>query len=253
LNNDALLATDGSVSPQQSLTLLVSKLLDYMFIVNVQNNTTTDLLDDVLNLVDSVVRSISQGMVGGEDSLTIVSTGMRLSVGFYALDELKGAVIQPPVTTTDTQYERELPTITLPSTGFQICSELSGYEVDYVRLYMMEWIDNPYIRSNSTVVNQSLAAPIMRFASIGSGGEAYSSNASVVTAASDNTYTLTMHWNTEQNGTEGYETQLASYAADGTVSLSSPCQVSGYNSTSVTYKCFDLQNMCPATATHRRR
>ena len=251
MNNDALLAADGSASPQQALSWVISKLLDYLLLMNVRNDTSY-FLGDVMNLVDSVVRGISQEMVGGEENLVIVSSGLRLSVGFYALDELRGAVIQPPLTITDSRYDRLLPTVTLPPTGFDICSELSGIKLDYVRLYIMEWISNPYLWSNSTAQNQTLGAPILRFASIGSEGEAFSSNTSDVSALSNTTYSLTVYWNFELNGTDGYATQLASYEEDGSVTLASPCSVSTFNTTTVTYTCHDLENMCPSVNSQRR-
>ena len=251
MNNDALLAADGSTSPQEALSVVISKLLDYLLLMNVRNDTSY-FLGDVLNLVDSVVRGISQEMVGGEENLVIVSSGLRLSVGFYALDELRGAVIQPPLTITDSRYDRLLPTVTLPPTGFDICSELSGVEFDYVRLYIMEWISNPFLWSNSTAQNQTLGAPILRFASIGSEGEAFSSNTSDTSIISNTTYSLTMYWNVDLNGTDGYATQLASYEEDGSVTLTSPCSVSTFNTTTVTYTCHDLENVCPSVNSQRR-
>eukprot|EP00603_Paraphysomonas_imperforata_P005083 CAMPEP_0114442466 /NCGR_PEP_ID=MMETSP0103-20121206/16964_1 /TAXON_ID=37642 ORGANISM="Paraphysomonas imperforata, Strain PA2" /NCGR_SAMPLE_ID=MMETSP0103 /ASSEMBLY_ACC=CAM_ASM_000201 /LENGTH=217 /DNA_ID=CAMNT_0001613731 /DNA_START=15 /DNA_END=666 /DNA_ORIENTATION=+ len=163
-------------------------------------------------------------MVGGEDSLTIVSTGMCISVGFYEMDELSNAVIQPPETITDTQYDRELPTISLPATGMQICSEISGVNVDYIRLYTIEWIDN----------------------------DGDSSSASVANVTADNWYNLTMYWNEAKNGTTGYVTEIVSFGSDGLRSQSVPCIVAHRDSTSVTYTCNNLHSLCPTVSTERR-
>ena len=253
LKNDGLQSLNGAVSPQHAISALVSKLLDYIFIVNSENSTTTALLEDTMSLVDAMVRGISRDMVGGEESLTIVSAGMRLSVGFYAMDDISNAVLQPPETITDSQYNKPLPTISLPPSGMQICSELSGVQFEYIRLYMIEWIDNPYI--SSIQLNQSLAAPILRFASIGSGAEYSTSDesASISNFTSDSNYNLTLYWNEEKNGTTGYVTDIASFSVDAVISPSIACTVVNTNSFSVTYSCNNLHNLCPSTSTERRR
>ena len=255
LKNDALQHANGAQSPHEALTSLVSKFLDYMFIVNSENATSSAFIGDTMNLVDAVVRGISRDMVGGEDSLSIVSTGMRLSVSFYSMEDLSFAVIQPPETMTDSQYDRELPTISLPSSGMQICSEVSGVELDYIRLYMIEWVDNPFINSGNTVLpNQSLAAPILRFASIGTdatdatGG----SSASISNATADGYYNLTLYWNEEKNGTSGYVADVASFDVNGISSLSTACAVAKQDSFSVTYTCNNLHSLCPVTTPGRR-
>lgn len=104
------------------------------------------------------------------------------------LNDLNGASLQPSSSSASIHFAL---TITLPTSVLMACKELSRITSDYILLYMMEWIINPYIRSNSTFKNSTLGTHIVNFASLSSASD-LDVNDSAVTTSLDQSYTLRM-------------------------------------------------------------
>lgn len=254
LANEPFYISGGLVTPHQAILDFTSDLMEYTLITETGNNTnvteTNILLEELASLVNSLTSSISSNMVGGESDLEVVSNGFSISVMFASLEDLQNATLHPPSTSADIMYGRDVPSVILPASGMKACSALSSEHVsdsEYVRLSLSNWQTNPYVVSSAALsTNDTLSSSILRFASVGSSEQISSVVATGESPSFDTNYTLVLIWNVEQawNTTENYP-GITSFLPDGSLAPS-PCQYESATSTSVTFTCFNLLDLCPA-------
>ena len=260
LPNEPFYGTDGAVPPQQAILELVSNMLEYFMLAErnrVDNNDTNVNLEmalvDMTSLIDSLVKSVSSNMVGGESDVEIITNNYRITVKYISMEDLLNATLYPPQTSSDIKGGNDGPFITLPATGMKACEALvpdgaTSIDAEFVRLSVSSWQSNPYISSldNTLGDNETLASGILRFASVGSSSQ--SSSEGVDGTDYDTNYTLTLQWNTEQewNNTDNFP-GIVGFLPDGS-KTDAPCQLRVATSKSVSFTCFNLLDLCPQQA-----
>ena len=272
LRNEALVQSNASSaslssSVQDNYAVLISSFLDTLAFLN-SSSLSKDYvsMDDVVTLVSdieavvsdaatSLSRAINSNMVPGEKSLEVLTAGVRMKVSYDSYDDLQGALLAPPLTTEELQYNTPLSTIILPSSGLASCTEDEDQSNGdkYARLSIMQWGSNPYAAMNSTmntttvenVVNSTnatapeLMSRILRFTPMVSSSEVGTGETS---AAITDPYTLVLQYSTKQNWTAAKPG--CGQFGDGTAA-SCPCNVSFYDEFSVTLECYNLLDFCP--------
>ena len=255
LPNEPFFTDDGTTSPQQSILHFSSNLVEFFLIesnhiANVTNTSVEIVLTDLMNLINALVSSISSNMVGGEADLEIISNGFSVSVKFSSLEDLLNATLTPPITSSDIKYGRDVPSIILPASGLKACEVFSDGESgdnEYVRLSLSNWHKNPYVVASESALaaNDTLSTSVLRFSSVSSSATSSEANKNAATTEFDTNYTLILQWNTEQdwNNTNDFPS-IASFNEDGSLG-DAPCEIVEVSSTSATFTCFNLLDLCP--------
>jgi hypothetical protein len=211
----------------------------------------------------ALLQGITDGLVGGEDPASVVSDSIRLIVQNDLVYVFVDKTFTPPASDAETAYGILQPTLTLKGSVFQSgCDFTSGDGGTYVAVSTLKWATDPY-------QGVSVASPLLRFSSSSqssSDSTAETSrrrqlfDASLETAAT--TYVMTHQFSTEQNltylnatrsGNHTYPACIQRQISATEYSGCSDCNVTSYTNWNVTVSCSDMGQLCPTTATKRRR
>ena len=249
LTNNELYTDDGSSSTQQNIMDTISEFLN--FIQRSDKSLQGEDIETLVNhtvaalnaMIESMTARISSDMVGGEATLEIISSGVRLSVTFSDANDLHGAVLRPP-----SIGGAAVPSIVLPASGMKACGGVGG-SGDYMRLSLLEWQQNLFPSPSNDTASAKLMSRVFRFTSIGDNspatGESSFSNATLST-----TYELIMQYTSAQNWTyKGPDCAL--YDGNGKES-DCPCDVVSFDEYEVHFLCYNLLDLCPVANARRR-
>ena len=109
----------------------------------------------VEDAVQDLIDAVQTGMFPGEMDGSIVSSNVRLTLSYSRVDSFASAVLVPPATDEEIEYEISQPNIVFPQIGFGSCGLQSSYEFIYVSI--MSWGFVPFQNS------MRLLSPLIRY------------------------------------------------------------------------------------------
>ena len=212
--------------------------------------------------LDTLVTSLLDSMLQGEEAIDLVTDAFQTSVTYILSVELADATLLPPSTLDGAFYGQQvLPSITLPSTGLDACGTQS-----YTKMSVTTYseLGNPFTSSNNTFAGRTLSN-LLEFkvdtplnGSISSGDGVVDDNSTMVP-----TFTLVQVFDTYQNWSASYQPGLVRAVLDpdvGDVSGThlmyelTSCEVLQYTSYNVTYLCEDVAALlCSSQLSSGRR
>ena len=254
LDNEPLFAVDGSLPPHAAMLFFSSQVLSFVQMEMLRNSTgitiqnISTIVMEMANLQDSLMSSVSSGMVGGENEVNLLSDGVLISVKYPFLDTLANASLTSPVSAGDVIYGRETAQVILPSSGMLACEsfEESSSSAEFVRLSLSTWLQNPYFVDlhSALSMNTTLESQIIRFATMG-----YKDQSLVEELDSSNSYdtnyTLVIPLNVEWDwsNTSNFA-GISAFLQDGTP-VDAPCELASVSATALRYSCTNLLDYCP--------
>ena len=255
LDNEPLFAVDGSLPPHAAMLFFSSKVLSFVQMEMLRNSTgiTTQNISTIVmemtNLQDSLMSSVSSGMVGGENDINLLSDGVLISVKYPFLDTLANASLTSPVSASDVIYGRETAQVILPSSGMLACESFaeSSSSAEFVRLSLSTWLQNPYFVDLHAALsmNTTLESQIIRFATMGYKDQSLVEELDPSNMY-DTNYTLVIPLNVEWDWSNASNiiAGISAFLQDGTP-VDAPCELTSVSSTALSYSCTNLLDYCP--------
>lgn len=230
INNNQLVIAN-STSPHQLILNTVSEFFKSLIVLSLDSSSEDSGEKKHLQLsiekairyaAQSVTRSISNGMIAGENSYSVVSESYQVTVMYDHLESLSGKTLIPPLTDSAASYGKSQSSLTFSSLNSKCPNTFS-------RIAIAEWGANPYATSGGA--NSSAASPLLRFDKIGSSfsiSERFYYNV-VLQLSEYQSWNQTLpHCGVLQNGDY----------------LKCPCNVSSIASTNVTLTCVGYLPSC---------
>ena len=255
LDNEPLFAVDGSLPPHAAMLFFSSKVLSFVQLEMLRNSTgitmqnISNIVMEMTNLQDSLMSSVSSGMVGGENEINLLSDSVLISVKYPFLDTLANASLTSPVSTGDVIYGRETAQVILPSSGMLACESFadSSSSAEFVRLSLSTWLQNPYYVDlhSALSVNTTLESQIIRFATMGYKDQSLVEELDPSNMY-DTNYTLVVPLNVEWDWSNASNiiAGISAFLQDGTP-VDAPCELTSVSSTALSYSCTNLLDYCP--------
>ena len=235
--------------------------------------TGQSFLYDVTTVAFSLIRGIQLGMASGQDPVFLVTPIIQLFVTSTLIFTSSDKTFTPPASEKQLANGSILPKITLGSDGLKGCGAIN----EYAQLSVLQWSINPY--ANSTAV-QTQVTPILSFAyanQVAAGDvQSYSRvlsqlrKSSVdISLARNPAYYLSLQYSSVLNynfsAISGQKAAVTRGLHNFTVlvpacvlyngSAYGPCEncaLSSFTNYNVTFKCFDITQLCPSNSARRR-
>ena len=228
---------------------------------------SSGLNDMVISSLDSLIDSLLNNMLEGEDGIDLVTDAFQTSVTYVISSDLMNGEISPPSTLDGAYYgQSNQPSLTLPAEGLDACGSQS-----YTKMSVTKYSSNgnPFLNSNNTesgnnTENGNFLSNMLEFSI-----ETPINGSSTVAVVDENGtevssfFTITQIFETAQNWTSDNKPALVravidpDHAIDANTHLIfeiSSCEVLQYTAFNVTYQCEDVSAaLCSSQLSNRRR
>ena len=231
----------------------------------------------------ALLQGVELGMAPGEVPVSIVTPNLQLIIRSTLIFASSKIVLSTPATASQLASGSIQPKVTLGARGLQDCYAVS----QYVYLSVLQWSINPYENSSAVQTPMFRLACCVHFGSINpyaystevqtptrrlayseqaveSDVQSYSRELSQSSASYDLPGTLAYYvtlqfatvmnldFSAEKTGGNNYSVPACSYYDGGEYVDCDGCTISSYSNYNVTYGCYNIFKLCPASAGRRR-
>ena len=186
----------------------------------------------ILSIISLLIEGVQRGMVQGQFSSSIISNYVRTSVRYDTSSYFHAVTLQPPASAEDMVYSVPTPSIKMPLDGLDACG-ISGH---YIQISLTQWVANPYPQQNSTDFKSSL----LRYSSSTTSTPLSLSAATSTTRNSS--FDVSLFFNTMQNWTSKVP---GCHLLTNSQNAPCKCKLLRYSPYNVTFKCWDMNMLCP--------
>jgi hypothetical protein len=216
------------------------------------SSDVSGLYDLITGSIVSLTVGIDASMVPGEGNIDLTTASFRISFSFLFQDDVKNSTLQVPLTDMEKSRNASVTRLVLSGDGLGVCGASDGYN----QFSVMQFAEggNPY--RNST----SMSSGLFRFTSSGSDSASTAGAAST----SQSSFSFVTYFNEPQNFdgdnvTNATIPECVLLVTEGGLSSSSStgyeqcnCNVTAYDSYSVTFTCVDVSSLCGGGSNARR-
>ena len=225
-----------------------------------RTSTASLFADDVMAAIRGVTEGIMKVMVKGQNSFSLTTSNIRITLINELLTSLSNATFLPPSTAEELSYGSLQSKIILPGTGVSSCSS-DGF---YTQVSTLHFGTNPHMGS------EAVKSPLLQFSSPLAKKKAAVQPRSEATITEPTTaaYYVTLQFSSEQKLNSS--TQIGLYSRNRNVTIpactsydttiSPPkyvscdsCKISSYTNFNATFACYDIKSLCPANLNSGRQ
>ena len=218
--------------------------------------------NDVSKAVTGLVNGIKEGMVEGQNPISLITSNIRVTIINQLVSSLSSAHFSPPPTVAELAYGSLQPKIIFPGDGISSCSR----GANYAQISTLQFGMNPHLNSgsiqsplfqfSSTFATKSLKAAktTRRRRLISHRNDTvpsyyiilqFSSVQKLNTSIQAGSYNRTSNFTIPECAM--YDKMTAKYVSCG------DCKISSYTNFNATFGCYNIENLCPSTTKKSRQ